>query len=212
MKEILDKISQKLSDPLPGFSAQSKMAPEVRKSAEISSGRRKAAVLVLLFPEKDQLCLAFIQRPVYNGPHSGQISFPGGLKEKTDHDLMETAKRESKEETGIRSSDIRILGRLSELTIPVSNYIVQPFVGCLDYPPDFKPDPREVDHMISIPLIHLLDRKNIHREETNYRGVTFTYPYYLYKEYKIWGATAMILSEFLAIIEEVVPSLSAPED
>ncbi len=207
MNKFFIKVKTRLDHSLPGNSAQLRMSPGIRILPDENGIEKTAAVLILLFPDKNHIKLAFIKRTHYDGPHSGQISFPGGMKEESDKDFVQTALRETEEETGIHVSEKQLLGRLSELRIPVSNFVVYPFVAYLDYYPDFKPDPVEVDHLIQIPLAHLMKNENIETEFRRYQGKSFPVPYYKFGEYKIWGATAMMLSEFLSIIEGLEPAL-----
>jgi 8-oxo-dGTP pyrophosphatase MutT (NUDIX family) len=212
MNQFFIEIKKSLDRSLPGRPAQYRMAPEIRSIPEENGQEKHAAVLILLFPENKTISLALIKRTHYDGPHSGQISFPGGMIEKSDNDLQHTALRETEEELGISNHGIKVLGKLSKLKIPVSNIIVQPFVACLDYFPDFKPDPFEVDHVIIIPLSHLMHKDNIRQEMRRFRDESFSVPYYDFNGYKIWGATAMMMSEFLSIIEELGPTLYLPHD
>ncbi|MCR9141354.1 MAG: CoA pyrophosphatase [bacterium] len=147
-------------------------------------------------------------RPARSGPHSGQISFPGGAYEKAhDPDLQATALRESEEELAIRPDEVQILGELSQLYVPPSGYLVSPYVGWSAGRPDFVPDPREVDRILEIPLADLLDpTKRLSEEREIQRGLVRV-PYFSFREgddeFKIWGASAMILSELLAVIESL---------
>ncbi len=168
---------------------------------------KNAAVLILLFENDSELHITLIKRTEYEGVHSGQISFPGGMKEPSDRDLLHTAMRETSEETGIKAEDIKIAGKLSPIYIPVSKFKVQPFVGYLEYAPEFCPDPVEVDHMIIVPVKHLLKPEYLKKEKWNLSGEEVWVPFYSFNHYKIWGATAMILSEFMDVIEGIEPDL-----
>ncbi|MFW5820268.1 MAG: NUDIX hydrolase [Bacteroidota bacterium] len=207
IKEIARKIEQLIMDELPGETSHSKMTPRIRRSLQSGTNSREAAVMILFFQENRDIKLALIKRTEYEGVHSGQISFPGGMKEAEDPDLQSTSIRETVEETGIKEKELRILGELSPIHIPVSNFRVCPYVAYMSSTPIFTPDPVEVDHIINIPLKHLLNYKNRKKEKWNLSGEEIMVPFYSYKNYKIWGATAMILSEFLDIIEEVEPYL-----
>ena len=120
-----------LEGPLPGESAQLKMAPTYRGSFPDQKEAIRAAVLALLYPSGGVAHLVFIKRNEYDGPHSAQVSFPGGAWEEGDDSLEQTAIRETREELGIQD-DIEILGALTPLHIPVSNFLVYPFVGWMD--------------------------------------------------------------------------------
>lgn len=207
IKKISETISDLLRSELPGERSHIKMIPSVRRSFKNNLQDKSAAVLILLFREDSEIKIAFIKRTEYEGVHSGQISFPGGMKEVSDRDLLHTSIRETSEETGINSEDIKVLGRISPLYIPVSNFEVQPYVAYMEYTPCFQPDPIEVDHMINVPLKHLMNKEYRKKEKWNLSGEKTWVPFYSFKNYKIWGATAMMLSEFLDIIEDIEQDL-----
>lgn len=187
-----------LEQELPGEEAQLLMAPTFRGNFSSTEEAVQAAVLVLFYPSDDQINLVFIKRNEYDGPHSAQISFPGGAKEAGDPSLKETALREAREEVGI-SGDIEVLGSLSPLHIPVSNFLVYPFVGWMKETPVFHPDPTEVQYVIEVSLDALLDPSNLDSETLFHHGMNIEAPYYKVGKEKIWGATAMILSEVLQL-------------
>ncbi len=142
-----ETLSTMLRESLPGEAAQNKFSPELREGPSYAEALedegeqedecRSAAVLILLYPDKDHLRTVFMKRNEYDGPHSGQISFPGGMFEKVDLDLEQTALRETEEEIGVDAGKIDVLGRLTPLFIPVSNFCVTPYVGWITGQPDF---------------------------------------------------------------------------
>ncbi len=193
---------------LPGLNSHLTMAPDIRKQDIIHSGRGQnpvqSSVLILLYPGWDNLPhIVFIQRPAYPGVHGGQISFPGGRYEEFDNDLKVTALRETYEEVGVSPDNIEVLGALTTLYIPPSNYIVSPFVGMMDFRPDFVPDPKEVDEVLEIGLHDLLSPSS-HQEVSIQIGRPYKVPCFLVKGKTIWGATAMMLKEFLDLTLEVL--------
>ncbi|MFP4448211.1 MAG: NUDIX hydrolase [Bacteroidales bacterium] len=199
------KLQQGLNEFLPGESAQSKMAPLHRYSKKITHHTKKAGVILLLYPKNNEVYTVFIKRQLYEGVHSGQISLPGGKMEKTDKTLIETALRETWEEIGIHPKQIKIIGKLTELFIPVSDYIVQPVIGTLHHEPEYSPDPREVDKIYSIPLKKLTDPFCVNINQTfTENNKKYTAPFYKVDELQIWGATAMILSEFMELNEKAI--------
>jgi 8-oxo-dGTP pyrophosphatase MutT (NUDIX family) len=205
--QIIEKLQNRLAEPLPGLEAQMKMAPMIRKwDYEIPENVKYSAVLVLLYPHQGELHLAFMKRPDSGAPHSGQVCFPGGRREESDADYTETALREAWEEMGIIPEKVQVLGKLSDLYIPPSNYMVYPSVGYTSERPDFVPQPNEVAAMIEVPLSYLL-QEEIQIEKkvpmTGQNTVFMETPGYEVFEYFIWGATAMMISEFLHIIKEV---------
>ena len=165
-------------------------------------GAGKAGVLILIFPRKGDLSTTLIKRTEYPGPHSGQISFPGGKTEKTDSSQIGTALREAAEETGIDSSQISVLGTLTPLYIAVSNIEVLPVVGYADRQPDFIIDPMEVEYLIHISLEGLTGNSLKTEKKLSINGITINAPGFEIQNEFIWGATAMILSEFTEIVSD----------
>ena len=201
MLKEFNKIQVQLSRQLPGLEAQMKMAPVIRKQLNFNAPQLKAAVMVLLFSQDDSLYTILIKRTEYEGPHSGQISLPGGKFEPEDIDLSTTSLRETAEETGIDPSRISMIGRLTTLEIPVSNFEVHPFVGCIEKKPGFNPDQTEVEYLIETDL-HILNSPNIRKTKImNIGEHVIELPYYDYQGHHIWGATAMMLSEFLEVLK-----------
>lgn len=194
-------LIQLLNGELPGKEAQERMAPRVTVSFPREGDCREAAVLLLLYKDEKDLRMVFIKRNEYRGPHSGQVSFPGGMKEEYDNDYQSTALRETEEETGVAASEIEILGALTPLFIPVSNFCVHPFVGWIDFVPDFMPDGFEVQYLICPDIQTVIDLKNRKTGNFNRGGSTVTTPYIDVNGEMIWGATAMMLSEFMALID-----------
>lgn len=176
------------------------MAPEGRMHFLQDENCREAGVMLLLYPEESKTHIVFIKRNEYAGPHSAQISFPGGMKEEADRDMEATALRETEEETGVAAGSIQILGRLTPLLIPVSNFCVYPFVGWLNHTPDFQPDRSEVQYLICPPIAQLLDKSNHKRGPFNHRGDQVITPYIDIDGEILWGATAMMFSEFMAVL------------
>jgi 8-oxo-dGTP pyrophosphatase MutT (NUDIX family) len=201
-------LSNQISIGLPGIDAQLKMAPvhrinEIRKGLQ-SQDSVKSSVLILLFLNNDVIKTVVMLRPSYDGVHSGQISLPGGKWETSDIDLSTTALRETHEEIGIPPYKIRLIGQLSPLYIPPSNFIVYPFIGISETKPEFIRDPMEVQEIIELDIAELLDRNNATTRRINFRdGTSLVVPCYVFGETIIWGATAMILSEFTALFENI---------
>ncbi|MFO8234330.1 MAG: CoA pyrophosphatase [Bacteroidales bacterium] len=198
------KLKERLSELLPGERAQFKMAPLQRHSKKISVYTKKAGVLLLLYPKENSVYTVLIKRQIYEGVHSGQISLPGGKMERDDKNVIETAIRETKEEIGIDENEIKILGKLTKLFIPVSDYIVHPIIGSISYEPEFFPNKREVENIYTIKLEQLMDPTCINQSKTfKENNKKYTAPFYEIDDLNIWGATAMILSEFLELYKKV---------
>ena len=187
-----------LRHKLPGEKAHLRMAPTFRGDPTSMEEAVPAAVLVLFYPSGGNTHLVLIKRNEYDGPHSAQVSFPGGARETGDNTLEETALRETREEIGV-SGTIEILGSLTPLHIPVSNFMVYPFVGWMEKSPVFRPDPTEVQYVIEVNLKELLDPANRDSETLYHHTEPIEAPFYQVGKEKIWGATAMMLSEVLLL-------------
>ena len=199
-------LKESLSGELPGLSSQLKMVPEARRR-EIEGRRsagdaQKAAVLICLYPDGDgEIKLVLIRRNEYDGVHSGQISFPGGRYEEGDNNLMHTALREAHEETNIRMDEVEVLGNISPVYIPPSNFYVEVVVAWAKQKPKLKPDPSEVAEILNIPLKAFLDPGNIKQKDIPHRQFNIIdVPCFYIQGHIIWGATAMMLAEFADII------------
>ena len=207
-EDIIRSVVEGMQRPLPGLASQLKMASMRRLSREgrmiYPDDARKAGVLILLYPLDDMPAIVFMKRNEYPGVHSGQISFPGGAFEAGDKDTLVTALREAEEETGIERKSVHIVGTLSELFIPPSNFVVTPVVGYCLARPNFRPDPLEVDRLLEIPLDKFLDGNTKQEKEISiFPGAKMKVPCYYVDGHVIWGATAMMLSEFLDVISPV---------
>jgi 8-oxo-dGTP pyrophosphatase MutT (NUDIX family) len=200
LKRCLQRVDY---SKLPGLNAQLRMAPELRHKdvRSMGEGRNaiKSSVLILLYPsERDRPVIVFIQRPVYNGAHSGQISFPGGRYEIDDPGLEYTALRETHEEIGVKPEQVEVLGKLTDLYIPPSNFLVCPYVGVLDHPPVFNPDPQEVAAIIEVDFSLFFHKDNCTFKSVSLMdGDIIQTPCFNINGHVIWGATAMILEELL---------------
>lgn len=197
-----EDLRKRLQKPLPGESAHQKMASAARYRQGIKPNERtrRSAVLICFYPYQNSIYLPLILRPQYDGVHAGQMAFPGGRMERIDENLTRTALREAQEEVGIRVSDVKVLGLLTELFIPPSNFYVQPVVGILPYRPDFYPDPREVEAVVEVDLETLLDETIVGDTQIEVRGMLIDAPFYQIQGYRVWGATAMMISELLMIM------------
>ncbi len=199
----LDDVRAALSLPdFDGFGAQRRMMPAGRpvgRAGEGAAAPRLGGVLLLLYCVDGKLHLVLTRRPDYDGVHSGQISFPGGRHEPPET-LEMTALRETHEEIGILPADVELLGSLTPLFVVPSNFEVHPFVGryTREGRPVFVPDTREVAAILETPLHLLLDPMTRVEEEMELRGgLRLRVPCFRVGEQRVWGATAMILSEFL---------------
>ncbi len=182
------------------------MAPPFRgipASPPVSA--RKASVLALLYPIETSLHLLFIQRTSpKRDRHAGQISFPGGSTEAADNTPAETALRETEEEVGVPRDQVELLGALSQLYIPVSNFLVDPFVGFSAERPSFTLQESEVARTLELPLAEFLtdDARRVgERQLAN--GMTLpNTPYWGVRGEEIWGATSMMVAELISLLKE----------
>jgi len=202
-KEIINLLEIRLKEPLPGLKAQLKMVTNPRPGNkvyhEVEDTCIKAGVLVLLYPWRKRLHLVLTRRTARVDFHQAQISFPGGRQEEGESS-EQTALREAHEEINVLPESIQIVGELTPLYIPPSNYCVYPIVATTTKRPDFKPSMHEVAEVIEVPLDHLLDPKNVRKEKWTIGRNEALVPFYLFKEYKIWGATAMVLAELVELV------------
>ena len=203
---FVEQFSSRLKEPLPGRDAQILMAPKPISESRFNENpdwpARPGGVMVLLYPKNGSLYLPLMKRPEYDGHHSGQVSFPGGKFEKGDSDLVYTALRETQEEIGVSPDAIQTLGNLSELFIIASNFKVLPTVGVLPSAPSFIPDATEVERVIEVSTDELR-AKNKGIKTMRFGKYTIHSPYYAVDGEVVWGATAMMLSELLFVLDEI---------
>jgi 8-oxo-dGTP pyrophosphatase MutT (NUDIX family) len=207
MHPVISNIKREFEKPLPGITYQLKMAPVMRGEFITVAPPRQAGVLILIYPDNESLYTVFMKRAEYDGVHSGQISFPGGRFEEGDVSLGETALRETEEEIGISKKDVTLIGQLTPLHIPVSNIEVFPFAGYMEKKPVFFSDPFEVEYIIEAGLDYLTDPLIVQKKKMLIREIEIEVPFFNFEGHHIWGATAMILSEFLEIIRKAFPKL-----
>lgn len=211
LKQI-DLIQQRLLQPLPGFEAHEKMMGRVvAMPSSIPENAKLSAVMNLLFPIDGLLHIVLIRRTEDGKAHSGQVSFPGGRMDTTDPDLQYTAMRELEEEVGVTSSSIQLLGALSPLYIPVSNFHVYPFVGFSQQKPVFQLSEQEVSKLLIVSLNDLFHTSRKTKAsvtspaDPNFKRIVNAYQ--LNDCSIIWGATAMILAELETIFAEITSSI-----
>lgn len=204
-----DNVIAKLSNAinlLPADSAHQLLAPKTRLSTreyiKQNPNYKTSCVAVILFPDGDTTRLLLMERPPAVNAHGGQISFPGGKRESDDITLLDTAMREMYEEVGVNPSLVFQLGQLSDIYIPVSNFLVHPFVGFMKSIPEFNLNPAEVASVI-LPDITTFIKEELPVSTFESRSAGWIEaPYYPYQQFKIWGATAMIISELVYLIKE----------
>ncbi len=206
---FIQNLKNRLTQTLPGSSAQAEMSPTAQRLKAIAPEEaRIACVLALFFPKDGKQHLVLIERANSNpnDRHRGQIGFPGGKLEDSDDSLLAGALREAEEEVGIISSDVEVLGALSELYIPVSNFKVYPFVGYLPYTPKFVAQESEVQSILEIPFELFLKESNRKKKDMTMSN-NFTMqnvPYFDIQGQVVWGATSMMLNELIACAKDAL--------
>lgn len=203
---IYSQLKNTLNKPLPGLAAQLNMVPDPRPGnkvyTDVQDSCKRAGVLVLLYLKGKHVFMVLTRRTELVEHHQAQISFPGGRQEEGES-IEQTALRETKEELGIQPSVIQVLGRLTPLYIPPTNYCIYPVVARMKEQPQFIPSPYEVAEVLEIPLNYLIDPLTVRREMWNLHGKDVDVPFYFFEDNKIWGATAMVLAEFVEILNDL---------
>lgn len=207
-QSFISKLKQRLALPLPGEDSHHKMRPVSLNSNGLRFKNppdpRKGAVLILFYEEQGILRFPLIQRPVYEGVHSGQMALPGGRMEPSDKDLIETALRETNEEIGLPPDPIEILGQLSSFMVAASNHLVLPVVGFFHEAPKFIPDHKEVAEVVPVALDDLVDERNVKRTTIEVGNrYQLDSPYFDLENKIVWGATAGMLSELKEVIRTI---------
>ena len=206
--ELERRLRQALTTPLPGLEAQLRMAPSPRVGwdprhppAEL----RDAAALLLVYPLNDLPHVLLTVRGAGLRKHTGQVSLPGGGVD-VEESIEAAALREANEEVGVPPASVRLLGRLTPLHIPVSGYMLHPVVGLVEARPRFRREEWEVARILEVPITVLRDpasvKRHTRKRELGGQTIEIEVPYFEIEGEQVWGATAMILSEFLAIVDE----------
>lgn len=214
---LIERLQNRLAGELPGIKSWERMAVKSQKGQSIESESlqkysewltkekmsvmKKAAVLIGLFQKEGEWYLPLIKRPMHEKNHPGQIALPGGAMEK-DETLENTAIREAFEEVGIKPDDVGIIGVMTPLPVPVSNYVISPFVGIINKEPEWNINEDEVEELIILKLDDLISADNGYSEYWNLRGNKVNVPIFKLMDKTIWGATATVLCEFLDLIKE----------
>lgn len=199
-----ERLARRLLRDLPGLDGQLRLSPTPRRGwvpGHIPDDHRLGAGLLLLYPYRGQPHVLLTLRSEDLGHHANQVSFPGGSVEPGET-LEAAALREANEEVGLPESDVRILGALTPLHIPVSGFVLHTLIGVTHRRPEFQPDPSEVAEVLEVPLSVLQDEATLRTETRTFKGNRYRVPFFDVDGKKVWGATAMILSEFLALTEE----------
>jgi len=204
-----DELKKRLAKKLPAEKAHAAVMSYERKTAKQILAEKKevktSAVLCVIEPNENSWVIYLMERKVYGGVHSGQISFPGGKTEASDKSHLVTALRETHEELGIHSSELEVLGELSTMYIPPSNFLVYPFVSVAKQKLNILPNPDEVESVLRAHPRDLLAQNAIKNSAVKISGsdARLKVNHYTVGGHIVWGATAMILSELVYILNEI---------
>lgn len=208
MRDLPELLRRRLTSPLPGVNAQSRMSPRPRLGADSGidvSTLRPAAALILIYPHENAWHVPLTLRGSNLRHHTGQVSLPGGRLDDGES-IEDAALREAYEEIGIMSAEVEVLGRLTPLPVYVSGHLLHPVVGFALRRPHFNLHSHEVERLIEVPIALLREPQRVLWEERTRilppTGV-MNVPYFDVPDAHVWGATAMVLAEFVALVEEV---------
>jgi 8-oxo-dGTP pyrophosphatase MutT (NUDIX family) len=212
-EELTDYLRRRLAQPLPGRDAQVRLAPKPRRWPGQDAVLRPAAALLLVYPHDREWWIPLTVRVEGLRAHGGQVSLPGGRLDHPDESVAAAALREANEEIGLILEEIEILGALTPLPIAVSGYLLHPIVGAAAARPAFAPAPDEVERVIEMPIARLLQPDAVAWERRALAGLPqgwIDVPYFDIGGARVWGATAMVLAEFTALLEDLRPSGDDP--
>lgn len=181
------------------------MAPNPRRTADPAVVWRPAAALLLIYPHDGGWHVPLTVRGAGLRHHGGQVSLPGGRLDRPDESVIEAALREANEEVGTSAAEVEVLGELTPLHIPVSGFVLHPVVGASTRRPEFVLATEEVDRLIEVPILTLLKPDAVaweRRVMAQAPDVNVDVPYFAIDGARVWGATAMVLAEFIAVLEE----------
>lgn len=203
LRVIEDVLRARLAGTLPGFEAQVRFAPNPAragwKAGHFPPDARLAAALILLYPHGTSAAVPLTVRASGLARHAGQISLPGGATDPGET-LAQAALREASEEIGVDPSCVRVLGELTPVHVLVSGFTLHPVVGITDERPDFRAAPGEVQEILEVSLDDLRDASRIRQGSIVREGIAIEYPYFDLLGHQVWGATAMVLGEFICLL------------
>ena len=204
-QRFITQLKITINNDLPGEESHQKMRVIYDQSIELPFSKINsipAAVLILLYLADNEIYFFLTKRTNELKHHKGQISLPGGTQEGNEK-LIDTALRETQEEISINKTSISIIGTITPLFVPVTGFMIYPFIGYSLNKLDPKPDPVEVATIFSVNISDLLNEENRTTEQRNIRGYDVQVPYFKLNDYQVWGATSMILSEFRDLIKYI---------
>jgi 8-oxo-dGTP pyrophosphatase MutT (NUDIX family) len=211
LPDLAAHLATALAGPLPGARIHDRLSPRLLDGSlpPPAARERPASVLMLLFPRQEAPHIVLTVRSAGLRHHADQVSLPGGRPAEGES-AEETALREAHEEIGVVREDLAVAGRLTPVHIGVSGFTVQPIVALAETAPVFVPAPREVAAVLEVPLAGLADPGTLRDGRRSRGGVEITAPYFTVGGHQVWGATAMLLGELLAVCGWDPPALSEP--
>jgi 8-oxo-dGTP pyrophosphatase MutT (NUDIX family) len=205
LRLIEASLKERLSGTLPGIEAQMRFAPSSTRPGwrpgHFPPDARLAAALLLIYPSPAGIAVPLTVRASGLARHAGQISLPGGATDPGET-LVEAALREAAEEIAVEPATVRVLGELTPVHVLVSGFTLHPIVGVADRRPDFAAAPGEVEAILEVSLDDLRDASRIRQGTRIREGVAVEYPYFDLHGHQVWGATAMVLGEFICLLAE----------
>ena len=200
---LIDALRIRLAGRQPDRSVLERFAPSHARRQRfdaVPSDARLASVMVLLYRDRDEWKFPLLLRPIHLKHHQGQVALPGGACDPGES-LQETALRELHEELGVTATEVEVLGSLTPFFVPASRFLVHPWVGWTPQPPNFQPNPNEVEELLEVRLSPILDLSALATEHRELAGQQVEVPYFTVGPHKVWGATCIVLGELAVICD-----------
>jgi 8-oxo-dGTP pyrophosphatase MutT (NUDIX family) len=205
LRQIEEILRERLAGTLPGLDAQMRFAPYPARPGWIEGDSppdtRAAAALVLVYPHAGGTAVPLTVRHRGLARHAGQISLPGGATDPGET-LVQAALREAEEEIGVDPRSVRVLGELTPVHVLVSGFTLHPVVGITDRRPEFRAAEGEVEEILEVSLEEIRDASRIRTGTRLREGIAVEYPYFDLHGHQVWGATAMVLGEFVCVLAD----------